>query len=390
MTRTPWVNYALIAANVLIFVIGYRGTPLANMLKIQHLLLYPDEPELFQFFSSIFLHASWLHLIGNMIFLWVFGNALNDRFGHVGYLAFYLAGGVLAGLGYMLLSAHAPVLGASGAISAVTGAYIVLLPRTRVTLIGLFIYIIIPFELSSLYFLMFQFIFNLWMSLSNFAGPAGGGVAYVAHSSGYVFGIAVASGLLAVGLLPRGPYDLLNLIQSWHRRKRYQQMVTKGYDPFSYVSRGGERTSRRVRSKVVEEPSPDSPAARQVELRRNISESLRLHDVPTATQKYLLLVELDGDAVLARQQQLDVANQLMAEERYAAAAAAYERFLKHYANYEHIADIYLMLGLLYGRYLHQYEDSQQNLQIAIDRLHDTKKLELANGELQRIDRLRHS
>ena len=93
---------------------------------MQMYYLHPDQPEILQFFTSVFLHGSWMHLIGNMIFLWVFGNAVNDRFGHVGYAAFYLAGGVLSGLGYVLLAGQAPVLGASGAISAVTGCYLVL------------------------------------------------------------------------------------------------------------------------------------------------------------------------------------------------------------------------------------------------------------------------
>ncbi|HAU37433.1 MAG TPA: rhomboid family intramembrane serine protease, partial [Phycisphaerales bacterium] len=95
----------------------------------------------------------------------------------------------------------------SGAISAVTGAFLVLLPRTRVTLIAFFIYYIFPFELSSIYFLAFQFVWNTFMSFGE-VGGAGGGVAYVAHSSGYVFGIAVAALLLVFHLLPRDPFDL--------------------------------------------------------------------------------------------------------------------------------------------------------------------------------------
>ena len=127
MKRRPWVNYALVVANVAIFLMGYNG----GNERIDPYLLNPDAPQLVQFFTSVFLHATGQHIFFNMVFLWVFGNVLNDRLGHVAYLAFYLGGGLLAGVGYILFSGHAPVLGASGAISAVTGAYLVLVPGAR-------------------------------------------------------------------------------------------------------------------------------------------------------------------------------------------------------------------------------------------------------------------
>ena len=92
LRHTPWVNYALIAANAVVFVVFQKtGTADAAM---REFLLYPDEPHVIQFFSSMFMHAGWMHLLGNMLFLWVFGNAVNDTLGSVGYLAFYLGGGV--------------------------------------------------------------------------------------------------------------------------------------------------------------------------------------------------------------------------------------------------------------------------------------------------------
>ena len=389
MSRTPWVNYVLIASNVLLFLMGYRGGTAAGIARIEHWLLHPDQPELFQFISSVFLHGGWMHLIGNMIFLWVFGNALNDRFGHAGYLAFYLAGGVLAGIGYVLLSGHAPVLGASGAISAVTGAYLVLFPRVRVTLLMWF-YFITYFDVSSLLFLLFQFIWNLVMSLNeSIAGMGAGGVAYAAHSSGYVFGIAVAAMLLVGRLLPRDAFDLLNLIRSSHRRKRFRRMVSQGYDPFHVVRPPGEQPEKRwVRSTTVDTASSDTPAAAELELRRTIAEACRRNDLPEAASRYLRLVQVSEDAILPRQQQLDVANHLMSSENHPAAADAYERFLKHYGGYEHKADIYLMLGLLYGRYLQQYDQAEHYLELAIGALQDPGKLQLARADLQAVRRRR--
>jgi hypothetical protein len=311
----------------------------------------------------VFLHGDFWHLAGNMLFLWVFGNAVNDRLGNVGYLGFYLAGGVLAGVGYVLLAGHAPVLGASGAIAAVTGAYLVLLPRAQVTLL-LILYFITPIEVSSLYFLLFQFVFNMFMSLVYLPGM-GGGVAYAAHSSGYAFGIAVAAACLAVGLLPRDAFDLLNLLRAQRRRTQYRRMVGRGYDPFNYVSsriRQGER--RWVDSQGGSAPA-DSAASRELALRREIAADLSRHDLPAATDRYLQLVQIADDAILPQSQQLDIANQLMAQERYP-------------------GDIFLMLGILYGRYLHQADRARTYLTQALERLSDPRKQEMARADLRAL------
>jgi membrane associated rhomboid family serine protease len=380
MTRRPIVNYAIIAINVAMF-IGYNSAHAAQ--TADSLLLHPDNPSIQQFFSSMFMHATWAHLIGNMIFLWVFGNAVNDRFGHAGYLAFYLAGGILAGVGYLLLSGNAPVLGASGAISAVTGAYLVLLPRARVTLLLWLFYLFLPLDVSSLYFLLFQFIWNMVMtfnqSITSTPGAAEGGVAYIAHSSGYLFGILVAAAMLAGRLIDRNHFDLLSLVQSALRRDQYRRMVNKGYDPFI-----GKVATRWTPSKPVEPTVPDMQGARELELRREISQALTDHNLAAAAPRYLELLQIAPQAVLSRQQQLDVANYLMSAEQHAQAAEAYERFLKHYGGYEYVADIYLMLGLLYGRYLQKTDQAVDYLQRAIASLRDPRKLELARGDLESL------
>lgn len=383
------MNYGLLAVNIALYFAGYNGVG-ANVLKIGHFLLQPNAPELYQFVSSVFLHAGFMHLAGNMMFLWVFGNAINDKFGHVGYLAFYLAGGVLAGVGYILLSGNAPVLGASGAIAAVTGAYLVLLPRSRVTVLALLLYVMMPFEISSLYFLLFQVIWNFVLTAGVFGSDrfASGGVAYAAHSSGYIFGIGVAAGLLALKLLPRDTYDLLNLIKSYQRRSRYRRMVGQGYDPFSHVNPDLRRKAgnKWEDARIVAQEPPDSPAGKEMKLRGEISQALSRHDLAEASAKYLQLVQTVESPVLSQPQQLDVANHLMASKQHAAAADAYERFLKHYSNYEYVADIYLMLGLLYGRYLHQYDRAEEDLTKAIESLDDPQKLRLATSELEAVRR----
>jgi len=374
LSGRPWVNYWIIAANVLIYVYFSSSSVASQMSDVY--LLRPDNPQLYQFFTCIFMHATWMHLLGNMLFLWVFGNAVNDRFGHAGYLAFYLAGGVLAGVGYLLLAGHAPVLGASGAIAAVTGAYLVLFPRVRVTLLVLLVWVFVPFEVSSLLFLLFQFALNLWMSFSPaWTGQSAGGIAYAAHSSGYVFGIGLSALLLALRVLPREPYDLLGLLRHAARRESYRRAVAGGYDPFD---RGA---GARITSRVIDQSVPATRSAQELELRQAVSAAFGQNNLPQAAQGYWHLLQVVPDAVLSRQQQLTVAHQLMSDQKYAAAAGAYELFLRHYGDYADSPDIYLMLGLIYGRYLNQYEPAEHYLLRALETLKEPNKLQMASTEL---------
>jgi len=385
--RKPVVNHLLLGINIALFFVGLNGSTAESQRGIWHLMLQPDAPEVYQFFTCMFLHANFWHLAGNMVFLWTFGAAINDRFGNVGYLAFYLAGGVLAGIGYKLLGGTSPVLGASGAISAVTGAYLVLFPRTRVTMVVFFFFITF-IEVSSLYLLAFQVILNLLMSvMPAVTGRFAGGVAYSAHASGYVFGIAVAVILLATKVLPRDVFDLLNLIQSGRRRRQYRRMVAQGYDPFNVhrTSRSTKRKERRsVASKTVDSKPSSTLAGRELELRKSIREACARHDMEAASKDYLQLIQIADDVVLARQNQLDVANQLMASQHYPAAADAYERFLRHYRGYEHVGDIHLMLGVLYGRYLHQTDRAIASLEKAVDKVRDASNRKLARTQLEQL------
>jgi membrane associated rhomboid family serine protease len=145
-------------------------------------------------FSSMFMHASWEHIIGNMLFLWIFGNNVEDALGRVRFLLWYLAAGVAATalqtvvtLGFGSVDdASVPNIGASGAISGVLGAYILLLPTAKVlTLVGWF-----PIEVPAVFFLGFWFLFQLWLGGYSVLNPeAGGGVAFFAHVGGFVFGL---------------------------------------------------------------------------------------------------------------------------------------------------------------------------------------------------------
>ena len=386
MSHRPWANYALVLANILIYVLGFNGAGNAHGFSDLG-LLQADQPQVYQFFTCMFMHGGWMHLLGNMIFLWVFGNAINDRLGHLGYVLFYLAGGVLAGVGYLLLGGSAPVLGASGAIAAVTGAYLILLPRTRVTLLVFLFYIIIPFEISSLFLLGLQFAWNVLMSYSASVTPTGaGGVAWSAHSSGYLFGIVVALMLLGFKLVPGHRADLFNLWRSHQRRSSYRRMVAEGYDPFRYTRRPTRPPSPAAPvswTPSSASPPPAVPSAQEVETRQAISRALSDGDFRAAAERYLELIRLLPGAVLSRQNQLDVANKLFQDAQYAQAAETYERYLKHYQ--EDAADVQLLLGMLYGWYLGSPDRAKPLLEQALPRLRDARKTQRAQEILASLN-----
>ena len=196
-STTPHVTRLLLIANIVIFVVYWLsasnillGDRFAAEIEDKFTMI-PAEiirgQRLFTLFTSMFMHANWFHLLGNMLFLYVFGDNVEDAFGHASYLALYLISGLIAGLAQILISMlllgdlTIGVIGASGAISGVLGAYLVLYPTARiVTLVG---YFIVP--LPAILFLGFWFIMQWAYGIFD---PLGG-VAYFAHIGGFIAGI---------------------------------------------------------------------------------------------------------------------------------------------------------------------------------------------------------
>jgi membrane associated rhomboid family serine protease len=217
--RFPIVNVALIAANFAVWLF-YELPNLDS--AIFHASFYPctvdgscdgPEPWGISWITSMFMHGSWDHILGNMLFLAVFGKNVEDALGHVRYLVFYFAGGFAATalqtamtlLAGNAADAQVPSLGASGAIAAVLGAYFVLYPSSQVRgLAGIF-----PVRISAWFFLGFWFLYQLFeANFGLFQSSAnGGGVAFFAHVGGFVFGLVVASLLQARGRVDTGGGD---------------------------------------------------------------------------------------------------------------------------------------------------------------------------------------
>ena len=383
--RTPYINYALVVVNVVIFLLTYYPhlNPLTGEAEYlrrwaSQFVLDPRPGHLYhwQFVSYAFLHGGLMHVIGNMFFLYLFGNNVNDKLGHVGYLCFYLAGAVFSGIGHTLVSNY-PVLGASGAVAAVTGAYLVLFPQTLITVLYWFFFIG-TMEVPALYFIAFKLI--IWDNViePRFGPPLG--IAYGAHLAGYAVGIAAIVALLATGLVSGDSFDLWAMIKRWDRRRRYRDVVSSGYDPFA-----GRTKTRWVGVKeVIKSAAEQQKEEESKKLRSEISNRLMQRNLPAAAELYLELTRLDSEQLLPRQHLLDIANQLAGDNKHAESAQAYEKFLTHYSSYEHAEQVELMLGILYSRYLDKPASAVKHLQAAAKNLSDPGQLKMCNDELTKL------
>jgi membrane associated rhomboid family serine protease len=338
-------------------------------------MLTPDGWHLWQFVSYAFLHGGLLHIIGNMFFLYIFGRNVNDKLGHIGYLCLYLGGSVFAGIGHTILHAN-PVLGASGAVAAITGAYLVLFPQTLITVLY-FLFFIGMIEVPALYFILFKLIF--WDNIvePRFSTSA---VAYDAHLAGYAFGIAAMLIMLATGLITSSGFDLWAMIKRWNRRRRYRDVVSGGYDPFT-----GQTRSKQIKVKEVKTAAQKELEEKTKELRNGISSRIAQRNLPAAAELYLELTKLDSEQILPQQNLLDIANQLAGDNKHAESAQAYEKFLIHYSDYEHAEQVELMLGILYSRYLDKTESAVKHLQAAAKKLSDPGQLKMCNDELTKLN-----
>ena len=198
---TPVVNYILIATNVIFFLwelsLGpgiERELVLISFVPARFWLAPFYPPNIFRILISMFLHAGWLHLGGNMLYLWIFGDNIEDRLGHFKYLVFYILCGTIATLTHAVANPAStiPSLGASGAIAGVLGAYILLYPRAQVkTLIPIVFFVIIR-DIPAVVVLGLWFVLQLFVGVASVGVPEaqnGGGVAYFAHIGGFVAGM---------------------------------------------------------------------------------------------------------------------------------------------------------------------------------------------------------
>ncbi|MFH1312136.1 MAG: rhomboid family intramembrane serine protease [Candidatus Eisenbacteria bacterium] len=203
----PIITVGLIAVNVLVFLfevsLGSKGLRafVGNYGMVPgHVTAFARGGDVsagqafFPFFSSMFLHGGWIHLIGNMWYLWIFGDNIEDRLGHIRFLVFYIVCGLVANGGHYALNATSgmPAIGASGAVAGVLGAYLVSYPRARILTVVPLFFLLHFIELPALIVLGFWFILQVFSGAASVvSSSATGGVAWWAHVGGFIGGILV-------------------------------------------------------------------------------------------------------------------------------------------------------------------------------------------------------
>lgn len=307
-----------------------------------------------------FLHdpGSIWHLAFNMVFLWVFGAAVEDRLGRVGFTAFYLLGGVAAGVAHMMWS-PAPVIGASGAIAATTGAFAALAPRARV-LVLVFFFLIMTLSIPALWFVAFYVAVDFLRSVGDILGSGQERVAYVAHLAGYAYGFGVSIALLATGVLQRDDFDIWFLFKQSRRRAAFRR-VTKGTPAGPWDAPSAD-TGRRLaeQAKRAKPAPPSDPEMRAARLR--IESLANGHKLEEAAAAYAELLKIRPEAALSPDHQLDVASQLHASGQDADAAEAYRIFVERSPLHPRASEVRLLLAAVYLRNLDRTSDARAMLE----------------------------
>lgn len=379
----PWVNYLLLAANVVVwlfvalplmsarpdlqdpllleylFELGVRGPVPAQAIleqfKAYDLFVYkygfrPADPSVLTLFSAMFLHGSWMHLLGNMLFLWIFGNNVEHRLGSFGYLLCYLGTGIAATLFFALFmpGSQVPLIGASGAISGVLGFYFLWFPRN---LVKVFIFLF-PFLITTV-MVNARLVLGVYLVLDNILpflltrGGSDAGVAYGAHIGGFLAGLAVAWGLERV--------PALNL---WRGERRYR----------------AERTRKSAQSRPAQHAD-------------GIHHLLAGGHFQEAADAYLQLTERHQRRAQSAEDILAVGDYLRMQGRDDLALPVYRRFIAERPESGFLDRAYLGAGLILMRYPRHITSAYQYFLQALDVARSEEVRELARNNLRTIERL---
>ncbi len=346
LRRPTVVNHALIAASIVAYggmIVGARDAgPITDHAWWGKLVFIPGRwDEAWRLVGYAFLHdpRDWAHIVGNMLILWVFGPAIEDKLGRLGYLALYVVGAAVAALAHAATS-PAPLIGASGAVACVTGAFLVLFPRVHVRTL-LFFILIGVYDIPAAWFIGFalarDFLFQAFH-------PAGG-VSHAAHLGGYGVGIAGAFLLLATRLVRREPFDLLSIFKHKQRLREFRAATDEAAP--------GVRARRDARA--TDEPGdPPRDGSALARARAGVAERLAAGDADGAATRYAaLLADHAGQGracALSARGQLEIANRLFQRGDHRPALLAYQVFCEAHPRDPQRPHARLAIGLIQTRY----------------------------------------
>ena len=358
-TKKPRLVYTLLILNTIVF-LWTLTLPQQGAQSIRELYfnygVSKGNFEWYQLLTSAFLHAGWMHIISNMIVLAALGPNVEDKLGHFGFGVLYVTGAAASGFVH-IISSENPAVGASGAIAAVTGAYFVLFPKTRITCLMIF-FIIGRIVVPAWWFIGLNIVIDLF---ANFGRDSG--VAHAAHLGGYGFGIVTMLALLWVRVLEREPYDLFSVIKQRKRRA-----------DFAAAARMHNQAVERQVGAAKEE-TPEQRALN--EGRIAIGQLVSAGRLDEAADRYRVFVDEFGvekpGTSLSRDLQLRLAEHLVRTDDRATAVKAYQAFCVAYPSDRETPTSLLMTGLMLVKNLGRPGDAKPILEKALPKLHGDER-----------------
>lgn len=337
--RQPFVTYFIIGLNLLIFAMQWTidrsGGANSQSELIRFIANLESEGPLssthFHYWSLLtyqFLHAGWMHIIVNMIFLLPFGKAVEDRMGHVGFALFYLGSGALGGYIHTLLYLN-PVVGASGSVCAVVAAFIVLAPKTKIHVLFIF-FIIGVYTVPSLLLVGFFIALDTFSLLASLFSDTSNRTAWVVHLVGYLSGIICTFLALSSGLIRTSEFDLTLMIRQLHRRRAMQKCIKE-----TPVFQKG--------NKAIEHP--------ESAIRLAIAEDALRGDTEKATTQYFQAIDEYPSIKIDRRTHHLIGSSLLQNNKTIEGVEVFERYLLQHKEAEDCPEVALLLAAKYARNL---------------------------------------
>ncbi|PCI10303.1 hypothetical protein COB72_03760 [bacterium] len=316
--------------------------------------------------TSAFLHAGYMHIFGNMLFLLAFGPAVEDRLGRIGFTLFYLAGGAVSGLAHIALDFH-PAIGASGAIAAVSGAFLILFPNSRIKCFVIF-FIIGIFMIPAWWLIGLFIVLDLG---AQFINPDNG-IANLAHLGGYGFGIIIAFTLLVTKILPKEQYDMFSIAK--HRKRKADFRVAHEMHKLAGVYQADQKL--------------DPVSAEIAEHRAQIGVLISENQMSEAAEHYLaMLAQFPTRAkalTMHRDAQYQIANHLYQSDQRQDAADAFTRLLEAYPMDSERNIITILLARIQAHDLADPIGAIELLEDLASKIHDSETKALIEKELHTI------
>lgn len=337
--RQPYVTYFIIGLNLLVFAMQWTILRSGGQNSQNELLRYfaqlESEGQLsslhFHFVSLItyqFLHAGWMHILVNMVFLLPFGKAVEDRMGHVGFAVFYLGCGAIGGFVHTLLYVS-PVVGASGSVCAVVAAFIVLAPKTKIHVLVIF-FIIGMYAVPSLLLVGFFVALDTFSLLASLLGNNSNPTAWIVHLMGYLSGFLLTFTALTFGIIRSSEFDLPMMVRQFFRRRAMKQCII---DPPQFPK---------------ESDAEDQPEAT---LRLAIAEDAISGNIERATIQYLEGIQTYPSLTIDRRTHHLIGSSLLQNNKTEEGVEVFERYLSEHKKAKDCPEVALLLAAKYARNL---------------------------------------